>query len=182
MAATSEKTTKRVVGVLSAIYFEPGESYDGRETTHVKTALRGDEIELTPSEEHRLEENGALLPVGFTPEDAERLAAERMDAYRAVRGDPDAQQRHTQRQIDAARGADDGGIVNVDAPIEDGTVDELAAWIKASKPSVDDTVALAEGAPELAQKVLDAETAAQGGEPRKGVAEQLARLTSGTGG
>ena len=116
MSATDEKTSRRVVSALSAIYFEPGPDYEGRATTRVKTALRGDEIELTEHEERRLEENGALMPLGSTPEEALEAAAARLDAYRAARGDGDAQGRHQERMIAAARAGtqvDDGGIVNV---------------------------------------------------------------------
>jgi hypothetical protein len=176
MATTETKGSSRVVGVLSAIYFSPGKDVLGQDVQRVKTALRGEETELSPAEESRLEENGALLPKGSKPEDAAKAAEARLDAYRAQRGDQEALARHHERL--AASKPGDGEIVNVEAPV-DGNVGELTGWIKQSKPNVDDTVALAEGDPERAQRVLDAETAATGGSPRKSVQEQLEKVVAG---
>jgi hypothetical protein len=176
MATTETKGSKRVVGVLSAIYFSPEKDVTDKPVLRVKTALRGDVIDLSPAEENRLEENGALLPKGSKPEDAAKAAEARLDAYRAQRGDQEALARHHERLVASKPG--DGEIVNVEAPV-DGNVGELTEWIKQSKPNVDDTVALAEGDPEKAQRILDAEVAATGGSPRKSVQEQLEKIVAG---
>lgn len=172
-----EKTTKRVVGVLSAIYWRQGDDpVTGKPTRGPVVARHGEEIDLTASEVRRLEANGALLPKGSKPEDAVAQHEARLDAYRAQRGDQEALGRHQTRLASASTG--DGDIVNVEAPV-DGSITDLSEWIKSSQPTVDDTVALAENDPEKAQRVLDAEVAATGGEPRKGVQEQLEKIVAG---
>lgn len=171
-----EQTTKRVVGVLSAIYWRQGsDPVSGKAVRGPVVAQHGEEIDLTADEEKRLDSIGALLPEGSTPEDAIRVQEARLDAYRAERGDQEALQRHQQR---VAESRSKGDVVDVDAPV-DGSVSDLTAWIKDSKPNADDTVALAEGDPERAQRVLDAETAATGGKPRKTVQEQLEKIIAG---
>lgn len=168
---------KRVVGVLSAIYFEPGVNpVDGSQIARVRTAVRGDEVALTSEEEQRLQDAGALLPAGSKPEDAQAVADARVDAYRAQRGDSEALQRHIARVSGAAGSAD---VVNVEADVDNSSVADLAEWIKDAKPNVDDTVALAEGDPERARKVLDAESSATGGSPRQGVSDKLEKIIAG---
>jgi hypothetical protein len=55
-------------------------------------------------------------------------------------------------------------------------VPELVQYIETNKPNVDDTVALAQGDPEAAKRVLDAEAEATGGDPRAGVTKGLAAV------
>lgn len=50
---------------------------------------------------------------------------------------------------------------------------EIAEHITANSLNVDDTVALSDGDPETAQRVLEAEELASGGDPRKGVVAGL---------
>jgi ABC-type transport system substrate-binding protein len=77
-----------------------------------------------------------------------------------------------------------GAIEGVEAPTAEveappGTdtgVVETAEWIKTSKPTVDETVAEAEGDPEKAKQVLEAENVATGGQPRRGVVDGLTQL------
>lgn len=164
---------RRVVLHLSVAHFVPTVNPDGQNAFLVRTARRGQFVDLTESEERRLDELDALLPPGSKPEDAEREQAARLDAYRGERGDVEALERHLQR----ANVAPVGGVVNVDAPdVSDSSVDLLAAWIRDKKPSADDTVALAEGDKDRARKVLEAETVATGGSPRAEVAEPLGQL------
>lgn len=56
------------------------------------------------------------------------------------------------------------------------SVEDIAAYLEAEKPNAAETVALAGDDPELAQKVLDAEKAAQGGDPRVTVQEPLQKI------
>lgn len=53
------------------------------------------------------------------------------------------------------------------------TVDDLADWISQEHPTVNDVVQASGGDPDVARKLLEAETQAQSGEPRKGVVEGL---------
>jgi hypothetical protein len=55
-------------------------------------------------------------------------------------------------------------------------VPELVQYIETNKPNVDDTVALAQGDPEAAKRVLEAETEATDGDPRAGVTKGLAAV------
>ena len=55
-------------------------------------------------------------------------------------------------------------------------VHELAEYIEQNHPNVDDTIALAKGDPEAAQRVLEAEGIATGGDPRAGVTKGLTAI------
>jgi hypothetical protein len=52
-------------------------------------------------------------------------------------------------------------------------VPELVQYIETNKPNVDDTIALAQGDPDAAKRVLEAEDEATGGDPRSGVTKGL---------
>lgn len=173
-----QPTTKRVVGVLSAIYFRQDEDpISGEIRRGPVTATFGQEIELVPSEVKRLEQNGALLPEGVKPEDAPRHHEAKLDRYRAERGDVEALARH-QARVEQHR-ASQGGIVNVELDVENLTVTELAERIKDQKPNATDTVALAESDPRKAEKVLEAERVATGNSPRQGVESELQKIIDG---
>lgn len=58
------------------------------------------------------------------------------------------------------------------------TVEELRAWIEEEKPTVQEVVDASGGDHEIAAKLLEAESAAQGGEPRKGVMDGLGVVMS----
>jgi len=58
------------------------------------------------------------------------------------------------------------------------SVDDLADWIKTEHPIVNDVVQASGGDPDVAQKLLEAESQATGGEPRKGVLEGLSAVIS----
>jgi hypothetical protein len=53
------------------------------------------------------------------------------------------------------------------------SVEDLERWIREEKPTVNDVVQASDGDPEVARKLLEAETQAQDGEPRKGVVDGL---------
>lgn len=58
------------------------------------------------------------------------------------------------------------------------SVDDLANWIRTERPTVNDVVQASDGDPETARKLLEAESQAQDGEPRKGVLEGLTAVIS----
>lgn len=54
--------------------------------------------------------------------------------------------------------------------------EELVTWIEENDPTVQDVVDASAGNGALAQRLLDAETSATGGDPRKGVVKGLAAV------
>jgi hypothetical protein len=58
------------------------------------------------------------------------------------------------------------------------SVDELVDWIQTEKPTVNDVVGASGGDPDVARKLLEAESKATDGEPRKGVMEGLSAVIS----
>jgi hypothetical protein len=170
--------TERIVGVLSIRYFDVDQNHLGDLVESVKSASQGETVSLTEPEARRLDGFGALLPRGAKAEDAQRFAQAKLDAYRAVRGDQEALARHNARvQADADRRAgvssdEDADISRADAPVDEGPT-ELSKFIRDQELSADDTVALAEGDPERAAAVLEAEHLATGGNPRPEVVEGL---------
>lgn len=172
------KTNERAVRHLSTAFFVPFTSPDGNKAVLVRTARRGETIDvstLAEGEEKRLESLGALLPAGSTSQDVAHEHQAVLDAYRSQRGDQEAMQRHMERL-----GGGEAAVVNVDAPdVASSSVGLLAEWIKDKKPNADDTVALAESDPALAQKMLEAETVATDGSPRQTVVDRLNKLAAG---
>jgi hypothetical protein len=61
---------------------------------------------------------------------------------------------------------------------ETASVEDLARWIEQERPTVNDVVQASDGNPETAQKLLEAETQAHDGEPRKGVVDGLSVVIS----
>jgi hypothetical protein len=57
--------------------------------------------------------------------------------------------------------------------------DELDELLEEQSPNVKETIALANGDPESAQRVLDAEERVTGGEPRQGVEDGLTKIIEG---
>lgn len=78
--------------------------------------------------------------------------------------------------------ADGGG--NLPEPDEEvldvrtASVDDLARWIEQEKPNVNDTVQASGGEADLAKKLLEAESQATDGDPRRGVLEGLTAVIS----
>jgi hypothetical protein len=58
------------------------------------------------------------------------------------------------------------------------SVDDLILWIQQERPTVNDVVQASGGDPDVARKLLEAESKATDGEPRKGVTEGLSAVIS----
>lgn len=58
------------------------------------------------------------------------------------------------------------------------SIDDLARWIEQEKPTVQDVVNASGGEPDIARKLLEAETQATDQDPRKGVLEGLTAVIS----
>lgn len=68
----------------------------------------------------------------------------------------------------------EGDVVEVD--INEMSDADLATWIKEDKPKAPDVVGLSNNNPELAERLLNAERTATGGNPRKTVNEPLTKI------
>jgi hypothetical protein len=156
----------RIIGALQAqLKFDPAEE----SPTYVR---QGTEVDLSPEEEQRLDEEGALVPEGLT---FDEWADGKQDEYRAGRGDTDAMLRLQQ--------ARQGGIVELGPgaatepmPGTDDEVRAIAEQLRDERLTADETVALAGDDPEKARVVLAAEHQASGQEPRKGVVTALSKI------
>lgn len=62
--------------------------------------------------------------------------------------------------------------------INTATVDDLADWIRSEHPKVNDIMEASQGVPDIASKLLEAESLATDGQPRKGVLEGLSAVIS----
>jgi hypothetical protein len=77
----------------------------------------------------------------------------------------------------------DGGDDETGPPnVGEASVEDIAAYIKASKVSVDALVDLAEGNQLLAEKLLEAEDAATGGNSRQTAVKRLGAIANPDGG
>lgn len=175
----SENSTTRIVRVLTATYFTQGiDPISGQTVRYVLDAPRGAEIEVPVSEAKRLESIGAVLPEGATSDDAFEHQAALLDHYRGQRGDQEALNRALERARQQAPVLNDGGVVNLDAPVGQ-DAQSLSAFLSENRLNIDDTVALAENDPEKARKVLEAERLSTGGSPRSGVESRLSKIIEG---
>lgn len=59
---------------------------------------------------------------------------------------------------------------------ETASVEDLADWIRSERPTINDVVQASGGDPAVAQKLLEAESQATDGQPRKGVLEGLSSV------
>lgn len=148
---------KRIIRAISA------HLNDGTEV------LQGQEVDLSDDEVARFEASGTLVPEGFDSFAAYDTAS--MDAYRGGRGDTEAASRALSLRKEAAS----GGIIDhgIDgAPSENPYVEKL----RSDAPTVDETVAMAEGDSDKAVQVLEAENLVTGQQPREGVVKGLNKI------
>jgi hypothetical protein len=139
----------RVVKHLLFPYFVIGEHpmIPGQEIYEEKTARRGEEVPVSDLRKMDLEKGERL---GSFFNDEELKAMERIG--------------------DAGGDID---LVNSGFNASEAGEHEIAEHITSNKLNVDDTVALAGGDVETAQRVLEAESIASGGDSRKGVVAGL---------
>jgi hypothetical protein len=76
---------ERMVRHVSALYHSTELDVQGREYTVVRSAMRGDTVALSSSEEARLDVLGALAAPGQTLADIEAAIQRTHEAYRAER-------------------------------------------------------------------------------------------------
>jgi hypothetical protein len=148
--------------------FHPGKTY-----WIERTAQQGETVDI-PREEDiaRGEEHHA-----FVTEEDEAAAKEAADAEAAEIAAAQQSQLEAQGTPAADTETDtDTEEVEEVSSISDMTDEELVAWIKEDKPTAHEVVDAAEGDPELARRLLDAEDTATGGDSRKSVISGLTAI------
>ena len=181
---------EKVVKVLAFVYHEEVENpfAPGTQMVQQKVAYRGEKLDtdaLRPYDQQRAEEHGVFaesaseiknLPPGPTIAEASVDKSEMTE-----------EQRQAVEQTEGATGDRQGAIAIPPPPAgsaggdeivldESTPTSELADWIREDRPTIDEVVELAEGNPEFAQKLLDAENQATDNDPRKGVQAGLTAI------
>lgn len=148
--------------------FRPGEKrLVQRYASHDQTITTDDEPdEPDPDVAYGLRDydlrRGEHLGAFYTDEELEAMEAEEAPAEEEAVNPPIAPQTKTE-------------TVQAQSPAEM-SVEQLATWIEQEEPTENELVELASSSQQMAQKVLDAETLATGGEPREGVQLGVAQL------
>lgn len=127
---------------------------EGQKRLLKKVAVRNEDVDfdtLTPRDKLRAEENNVFYKPGETPVDRP--------------------------------GIDDEGIADetpeVVAPVtSEMDVQELAEWIENDEPTVADLIEYVGSDPALAQRVIEAEGIATGGDPRKTLIAELEKIAA----
>jgi hypothetical protein len=196
----------RIVGVGASYYAPMKTiGPDGKPTVVYvyQFATRGQTVQLTEDQAERLEGLGAVKPYDepksydeMDETELRQLSGER--GLRIVSSGADPDQPLRQDYVQALKtydtGADagvvgaasaPGGVVTVGpAEIEragdfDATgksATEVSDWISSERPNASRTVAAAQGDPETARVVLEAESSAHNGDPRATVTRQLEKI------
>jgi hypothetical protein len=83
---------------------------------------------------------------------------------------------YTDEELEAQESAEESEVE--ETPLTERSVEELISWIKDASPTEDELIAAADGDPDVAKRLLEAEGAATGGDPREGVVEGLAQVVA----
>jgi hypothetical protein len=194
-------TTERVVGHVFATVRVPVKGADGKDRIVRRTVQRGQPLpEGTPqSEVDRLERAGAFVAEGDSLEAALARAlnpADNHPEHRAAvsapiptvsppplgaapegpltKGDTGAED--AQPVPGAGEGGEEAGP-GFDA--RGASLDDAQEWLREERPNAGDTVAAANGDPEAAETLLEAERLVRGGDPRATVEEPLQKIIDG---
>lgn len=166
----------------------------GRETHPVRVLIR--EVPHMSWEKNPIGEDVIVEKVGRGPGAEQLHPAVRLGADADVESTEfrDAQDEYQRGQIIYLLDADYNRLINTEAVCDVGsepavpgspedtttyvdpttaTVEDLRLWIETEKPSENDVIQASGGDPEVASKLLEAESQAQNGEPRKGVFDGL---------
>lgn len=184
---------------------------DGKPTVVLSYRVggRGEKVELTADQAQRLQDLGAVKPwddpLSYDEMDDDALrstAASRGVLVPSSGADSDKPLRtdfiNALNSYDLGQDAAVVGVTTVPGGVVNlGTADlgdaggsysavgrsatEVTSWIESEKPNAGDTVAAAEGDPDAAAVVLEAENTATGQDPRKSVEKQLQAIIDGGG-
>lgn len=127
----------------------------GEEITVFRTAFRGETVDLNQENIDRGEKFGAFYSDEELAEQAE-----------------DEPARVLERELEG----EDEDSFTID---DDTTLEDAEEWIVNEEPTVSEVIAMADNDPDKAQLLLDAENAATGNEPRKGVQDGLTKIIEG---
>lgn len=199
---TTQSKSKRTIRAVFATYRDVTKSLAGQDREVTRTGFAGDEVELLPSEEERLEALGALEPKD------ERRSSELQDPTGAI-----------SRALNPSDNVGEGGALTRTAPItvsppslgvppegglltgDTGTedvqpppgadvdgaagggagefdargkdLDEVQEWLRSERPTAPQVVSAAGDDPEAAETLLEAERLVRGGDPRATVEKPL---------
>lgn len=179
MSQTATKGRRQVRGVF-ANYYGLRKAPDGETRRTLCHAERGQTIEdPAPGEVERLDRLGALMPKGgeVAPEEVEDAIARAISPTHPVVeefGHP-PNVASPGAGVAPRQGTIEDGLPRTDAPDVADTA-ALSQFILEQKLNAADTVALAEGDPDRAVFVLEAEKAAHGQDPRATVEKPLNKL------
>lgn len=85
---------------------------------------------------------------------------------------------YTEEDYEQEGAAEEGAEEESEPASTDQSHDDLVAWIRDDKPTAPQVVEAADS-PEKAQALIDAETEASGGDPRKSVIDPLEKIAAG---
>ena len=143
----------------------PSPMIPGEEVIVEKTARRGESIPLEELGTYYLA-RGEQLGSFFTDDELEAMQQQGIDPTAPAGTVPEA--------IQPAEGEGGGGNF-----AELGT-HEMAEYLEQNQPNVDETLALVEGDPEAAKRLLEAENIVTDNDPRAGVERGVQRIISGS--
>ena len=130
---------------------------EGQTIVHEKKALQGETVDIPFEDDlQRGEKFGAFV----TPDTP--AAASVIDSERETLEPPEENTEGEEEELS----------------VSDMTDEELVTWIQEDRPNVQTVDDAAEGDPEQAKRLLDAEDAASGGDSRKGVIDGLTAIIS----
>jgi hypothetical protein len=138
--------------------FHPGRMY-----WIERNARQGETVDI-PREEDIA--RGEELHAFVTEEDIEAAEA-------AADAEAEESEEMRQSQLEAQAKPTDTEEVEEVSSVSEMSDEELIDWIKKDKPNAHEVVDAAEGDPDLARRLLDAEDAATGGDSRKSVVSGL---------
>jgi hypothetical protein len=147
-------TTAVKIKILAFPYYEDDvDPVTGNDVKLERMAYRNDEVELSDIDLERAKRFEAF----YADEDGEPVLGEEASPETPPEGEVD--------------------LDNLDAATA--SADQLAAWIKKSKPTVDEVVDEANEDPAIASKLIEAENLATGQQPRSTLIDRLQEIVDG---
>jgi hypothetical protein len=170
--ATTEDLKPVRVKVRQVDYFTKATDPLGREVDRIVTAYGPGSPFLDPAERSDLESGSQAYADALSDFQHGQLIMVRPQAYVGLI--ESGAVRDVQTDAEGEEVVEEEVLLDVNTA----SVDQLTEWIRAERPTVNDVVQASGGDPDVAQKLLEAESQATDGEPRKGVLEGLSAVIS----